>query len=114
MMLGPCGGGAVRLAEPGGVLTVGKGSRPASPHAGERISGLAALSTSGLRALELPKETRDVIVLADGDVAGASAAKDCALRWNREGRRVRIATHARTRLQRHADGARASIREGIG
>ena len=51
----------------------------------------AALSTSGLRALDLPKDVRDVIVLADGDEAGEAAARDCALRWKREGRRVRIA-----------------------
>jgi DNA primase len=33
----------------------------------------------------------DVIVLADGDDAGEAAAQDCAWRWKREGRRVRIA-----------------------
>ena len=51
----------------------------------------AALSTSGLRTLDLPKSVRDVIVLADGDVPGEAAARDCGLRWKREGRRVRIA-----------------------
>jgi putative DNA primase/helicase len=51
----------------------------------------AALSTSGLRALGLPNEVRNVIVLADGDDAGEAAARDCAWRWKREGRRVRIA-----------------------
>ena len=51
----------------------------------------AALSTSGLRALDLPNEVRDVIVLADGDDAGEAAARDAALRWKREGRRLRIA-----------------------
>ena len=51
----------------------------------------AALSTSGLRSLDLPREVRDVIVLADGDEAGEAAARDCALRWKRQGRRVRIA-----------------------
>lgn len=51
----------------------------------------AALSTSGLRALVLPDLVRDVIVLADGDDAGEAAAQDAALRWKREGRRVRIA-----------------------
>jgi hypothetical protein len=34
---------------------------------------------------------RDVIVLADGDARGSSAAQACAWRWKREGRRVRIA-----------------------
>jgi DNA primase len=51
----------------------------------------AALSTSGLRALDLPATVRDVIVLADGDEPGEAAARDCALRWKRERRRVRIA-----------------------
>ena len=51
----------------------------------------AALSTSGLRALELPETVRDVIVLADGDDPGEAAARDAALRWKRQGRSVRIA-----------------------
>jgi DNA primase len=51
----------------------------------------AALSTSGLRALDLPRDVRDVIVLADGDEPGEAAARNCAWRWKREGRRVRIA-----------------------
>ena len=51
----------------------------------------AALSTSGVLALELPDEVHDVIVLADGDDAGEAAARGAALRWKREGRRVRIA-----------------------
>ena len=51
----------------------------------------AALSTSGLRGLDLPRDVRDVIVLADGDDPGEAAAQDCARRWKREGRRVRIA-----------------------
>ena len=32
-----------------------------------------------------------MIVLADGDEAGKAAARGAALRWKREGRRVRIA-----------------------
>ena len=32
-----------------------------------------------------------MIVLADGDEAGEAAARDCASRWKRQGRRVRIA-----------------------
>jgi hypothetical protein len=92
MMLGPCRGGAVRLADPGEVLMVGEGIETCL--AAMQASGhpaWAALSTSGLRALDLPKDVRDVIVLADGDEAGEAAARDCALRWKREGRRVRIA-----------------------
>jgi len=50
-----------------------------------------ALSTSGLRSLELPQDVQDVIDLVDGDEAGEATARDCALRWKREARRVRIA-----------------------
>jgi hypothetical protein len=92
MMLGPCRGGAVRLAEPGDVLMLGEGIEPCIAAMQETgIPAWAALSTSGLRALDLPKTVRDVIVLADGDDPGEAAARDCALRWKRYGRRVRIA-----------------------
>ena len=92
MMLGLSRGGAVPLAQHRDVLMVGEGietclaAMQATGHA-----AWAALSTSGLRSLDLPREVRDVIVLADGDDAGEAAAQDCAWRWKREGRRVRIA-----------------------
>jgi hypothetical protein len=92
MMLGPCRGGAVCLADPSDVLMVGEGIETCL--AAMQASGhpaWAALSTSGLRSLDLPTEVRNVIVLADGDDAGEAAAKDCALRWKREGRCVRVA-----------------------
>jgi len=92
MMLGPCRGGAVRLAEPGDVLMIGEGIETCL--AAMQKTGhpaWAALSTSGLRTLDLPQAVRDVIVLADGDDPGEAAARDCALRWKRDGRRVRIA-----------------------
>jgi hypothetical protein len=92
MMLGPCRGGAVRLAEPSAVLMVGEGIETCL--AATQATGQpawAALSTSGMRSLDLPTDVHDVIVLADGDEAGEAAARDCALRWKREGRRVRIA-----------------------
>ena len=92
MMLGPCRGGAVRLADPGDVLMVGEGIETSM--AAMQATGnpaWAALSTSGLRGLCLREDVRDVIVLADGDAAGEAAARECAWRWKREGRRVRIA-----------------------
>jgi putative DNA primase/helicase len=92
MMLGPCRGGAVRLAHPGDVLMIGEGIETClAAMQASRHASWAALSTSGLRSLNLPKDVRDVIVLADGDEAGEAAARDCALRWQDEGRRVRIA-----------------------
>ena len=46
--------------------------------------------TSGLRTLDLPDQLREIIVLGDGDESGAAAARNCAWRWKREGRRVHI------------------------
>jgi hypothetical protein len=92
MMLGPCRGGAVRLGQPESVLMVGEGIETclaAMQATGQ--AAWAALSTSALRGLDLPPEIRDVIVLADGDDPGEAAAQQCARRWKREGRRVRIA-----------------------
>jgi putative DNA primase/helicase len=92
MMLGPCHGGVVRLANPGDVLMVGEGIETClAAMLGSGHPAWAALSTSGLRGLDLPKDVLDVIVLADGDEAGEAAARDCAGRWKRQGRRVRIA-----------------------
>jgi hypothetical protein len=92
MMLGPCRGGVVRLGAPGDVLMVGEGIETCL--AAMQATGnptWAALSTSGLRSLDLLRDVRDVIVLADGDEPGEAAALDAARRWKREGRRVRIA-----------------------
>ena len=92
MMLSRCGGGAVRLGAASGLLMVGEGIETclavmqATGH-----PAWAALSTSGMKALVLPESVQEVIVLADGDDPGESAARDCAWRWMREGRRVRIA-----------------------
>jgi putative DNA primase/helicase len=92
MMLGPCRGGVVRLAEPADALMVGEGiETTVAAMVATGRPAWAALSTSGLRALDLPGGARDVIVLADADDAGEAAAQDCALRWKRQGRRVRIA-----------------------
>ena len=92
MMLGPCRGGAVRLGQPGDVLMVGEGIETC----------LAAMQATAMRhgrrfrprafaASTCRARLRDVIVLADGDDPGEAAAQDCAWRWKREGRRVRIA-----------------------
>ena len=92
MMLGPCRGGAVRLASAGEVLMVGEGIETCL--AAMQATGMpawSALSTAGLRALDLPTEVREVIVLADGDDPGEAAARVAAQRWMRQGRRVQIA-----------------------
>ncbi|WP_131194690.1 DUF7146 domain-containing protein [Lichenihabitans psoromatis] len=116
MMSGPCRGGVVRLSEPGAVLMVGEGIETCL--AALQASGnptWAALSTSGLRSLYLPRGVGDVILLADGDEPGEAAVQDCARRWKREGRRVRIAHPPngvdfndllKTRNPSHREGAR--------
>ena len=92
MMLGPCRGGAVRLAIPSGKLMVGEGIETClAAMQATGSSAWAALSTSGLCALHLPADIREVIVLADGDDPGEAAALDAARRWKREGRTVRVA-----------------------
>jgi len=92
MTLGPCSGGAVRLAEAGATLMVGEGIETCL--AAMQASGLpawSALSASFMASLHLPAYVRDVMVLADGDDAGERAACAAAERWRDEGRRVRIA-----------------------
>ncbi len=92
MMLGPCRGGAVRLAPTTTRLMVGEGIETclSAMQAMERPAW-AALSASGLKSLDLPAAVREVVVLADGDDTGEAAALECGQRWKREGRCVRIA-----------------------
>ncbi len=92
MMLGPCRGGAVRLGAPADLLMVGEGIETclAAMQATGRPAW-AALSTSGLRTVDIPHGVREVIVLADGDDPGEAAARDFAKRLMHEGRHVRIA-----------------------
>jgi putative DNA primase/helicase len=92
MTLGPCRRGAVRLAEAADHLMVGEGIETCL--AAMQATGQpawAALSTAGLRSLEIPEHVKEVVVLADGDLPGEEAAQYAARRWVREGRRVRIA-----------------------
>jgi putative DNA primase/helicase len=91
MMLGPCRGGAVRLVPISDRLMIAEGIETAlSAIQATSQAAWAALSTSGLRTLELPADVRDVVVLADGDEPGEAAARSCAWRWKREGLRVHI------------------------
>ena len=92
MMLGRCRGGAVQLSEPGDLLLVSEGIETGlSVMQATGLPVWAALSTSGLRSLELPQSVTEIIVLADGDDPGEAAALAAASRWKAEGRRVRIA-----------------------
>jgi putative DNA primase/helicase len=92
MTLGPCRRGAVRLAEATDHLMVGEGIETCM--AAMQATGQpawAALSTAGLRNLEIPEHVKEVIILADGDLPGEEAAQYAARRWVHQGRRVRIA-----------------------
>jgi DNA primase len=92
MMLGRCAGGAVRLGPLGDSLMVGEGIETCL--AAQQATGRAAwaaLSTSGLRALEMPEAIREIIILADGDEPGENAAEAAAIRWTHDGHAVRIA-----------------------
>jgi phage/plasmid primase-like uncharacterized protein len=84
-------GAAVRLASLGPKLVVGEGIETVlSVMQSTNLPGWAALSAAGLRCLELPREVREVVIAADGDEPGLSAAWAAAARWIRERRTVRM------------------------
>ena len=93
MMLGPCRGGAVRLAEPGDVLMVGEGIETCL--AAMQATGhpaWAALSTSGLRdARSAERRARRDRARRWRRPRRGGAHAIAPWRWKREGRRVRIA-----------------------
>jgi putative DNA primase/helicase len=96
LSLGTLTGGSVRLAAArhDRPLLIAEGIETAM--AAMQASGLpawAALSTSGIKSLELPKDIAAVTICADNDAngAGISAAEAAAQRWIAEGRSVRIA-----------------------
>jgi hypothetical protein len=96
MMLGPCGGGAVRLGtvQPDNWLVIGEGIETTlSVMQACGLPGWAALSAAGIRNLILPPEARMVAICADNDANGTGkrAADAAAERFLREGRRVRVA-----------------------
>lgn len=92
MMLGPCQGGCVQLAQADDWLGVGEGIETClSVIQATRKPAWAALSTSGLKALGLPVSILEVVILADADPAGEAAAVDTGRRWKAEGLNVKIA-----------------------
>lgn len=92
MMLGKCAGGAVRLAKATAKLAIAEGIETAlSVQQGAEIATWACLSTSGLKAVLLPPEVREVVICADNDEPGEQAARNAAQRFLREGRSCKIA-----------------------
>jgi hypothetical protein len=94
MMLGRCAGGAARLSGGPGPLVVAEGIETAL----SLLSGLqdarprvwAALSTSGMAGLVLPRDPSELVLAPDGDAPGREAANKLAGRASAAGWRVRI------------------------
>ena len=92
-MLGRCAGGAVRLSGGPGALLVVEGIETGLA----LLTGLpdsrprtwAALSTSGVAGLRLPRDSGEVVLAPDGDDAGRKAANKLADRAYAAGWRVR-------------------------
>ncbi len=92
MMLGPCKGGAVRLAASSDELVLAEGLETAlSVLQAIGKPTWATLSTSGLKAVRLTPEVQTVIIAADGDQPGEDAAMIAADRIVAEGQKVKIA-----------------------
>jgi hypothetical protein len=89
-MLGAVSGGSVRLTATQGPLIVAEGIETALSLSCGLIDGpvtvWAALSTSGMRGLRLPKTKSELTIASDGDAEGRKAAhtlavKAAALGW---------------------------------
>lgn len=93
MMLGKCGGGAVRFAKAGTRLGVGEGIETclSVAQACPDLTVWACLSTSGLKAVILPEYVHEVVILADADEPGEKAAQETARRFVRDGKVAKIA-----------------------
>ena len=92
MALGPCAGGAARLAAAGSELVLAEGVETAlSVLQATEKPAWATLGTSGLKAVRLPPDVKTVIIAADSDEPGEKAAQEAARRLSAEGRVVRIA-----------------------
>jgi putative DNA primase/helicase len=92
MMLGPCSGGAVRLAPIQAELLLGEGVETTlAVMQATGLPGWACLSTSGLQSVHFPEAVKGVVILEDNDDPGRRAAATLADRLTREGRKVRIA-----------------------
>jgi hypothetical protein len=118
MMLGPCLAAAVRFAKAAEEIAVGEGIESCLSVAQVRpgMAVWAALSTSGLKAVQLPPEATSIVILADADAPGEEAAQGAAERFVREGREVKIARPPRgedfnDRLQQDQDIAAALVEE---
>jgi putative DNA primase/helicase len=84
-------GGAVRLAPATDRLAIAEGLETAlSVQQATSLPTWATLGTSGMKSVEVPTSLRSLIIAADADSAGVSAAEHARLRFIRQGRRVRV------------------------
>jgi DNA primase len=91
MSLGRVRGGAIRLAPAGSKLAVAEGIENAlSATAVKGIPAWSAVAKGGFKALRLPAEVREVLIVADHDHNGGGeiAARAGGERWAAEGRDV--------------------------
>jgi hypothetical protein len=90
MTLGPLSGGAVRFGEATDTVTIAEGIETALSVStildGQPV--WASLSTSGMKAVQLPPEIRQVTIAADNDAPGIDAASALCRRLEAEGRSV--------------------------
>lgn len=96
MMQGPCAGGAVALSEAAGPLVVCEGIETGLSLLSGLLTGpatvWASLSTSGMRALQMPPHAGALIIAADSDDGGAGhqAAEALAERAHGMGWQVKL------------------------
>jgi phage/plasmid primase-like uncharacterized protein len=113
MILGTARGGSIRLAHAQDELVVGEGVETClSVQQACGIPSWAALSATGLKAINLPPGIERVIILADGDPTGEAAARAAARRLRLAVRSVRLvrAPHGRDFNDLLTDGPARSLR----
>jgi hypothetical protein len=89
MTLGPTSGGCARLVAVSDTVLLGEGVETTlSAMQLTGLPGWATLSTSGMKALQLPSAIRKVTIAADHDPPGLEAARTLCERLEAEGRSV--------------------------
>ena len=88
-MLGPCGGGSVYVGGDGEVTAVAEGIENAlsvrSMSGDHRARYYAALSATGMSKLKLPEDRGQLMIFADGDKTGMTAAYELGQRASLKG-----------------------------
>jgi len=92
MMLGAAKGSCVRLSAVATKICVGEGIETCLSGAQlSRLPAWAALSTTGVKSLDLPPVVREAVILVDRGRPGEAAATAAATKWKAEDRTVRLA-----------------------